>query len=69
MGGTSLDITVLEVSNGMYSVLSSIQKENFGGHQITDVIADFCSSEFQRYVKYILFDCKILQAAASKIHP
>lgn len=48
MGGTSLDVTVLDVSNGMYSVLSSVQKKNFGGHQITDVIVDFCSSEFQR---------------------
>ncbi|XP_035227396.1 heat shock 70 kDa protein 14-like [Stegodyphus dumicola] len=51
MGGTSLDVTVLQVSNGMYTVLSTVQKKNFGGHHITDAIVNFCSSEFQRQYK------------------
>ncbi|GFS64078.1 heat shock 70 kDa protein 14 [Nephila pilipes] len=51
MGGTSIDVTILQVSNGMYSVLSSVQKKNFGGHQFTDCVVNFCASEFQRQYK------------------
>ncbi|GIY35617.1 heat shock 70 kDa protein 14 [Caerostris extrusa] len=51
MGGTSLDVTILQVSNGMYSVLSSIQKKDFGGHQVTNCIVNYCASEFERKYK------------------
>ncbi|GBM09737.1 Heat shock protein 14 [Araneus ventricosus] len=51
MGGTSLNVTILQVSNGMYSALSSVQKKNFGGHQVTNCIVNYCASEFQRQYK------------------
>lgn len=65
MGGTSLDITILQVSNGMYSVLSSVLKKNFGGHQFTDCIVSFCASEFQRQYKV---DIKENKRSVVKLH-
>ncbi|KAG8200832.1 hypothetical protein JTE90_006411 [Oedothorax gibbosus] len=51
MGGTSLDVTVLQIANGMYSILSSVQKKDFGGHLVTSCISNFCASEFKRQYK------------------
>uniref|UniRef100_A0A2L2Y747 Heat shock protein 14 n=1 Tax=Parasteatoda tepidariorum TaxID=114398 RepID=A0A2L2Y747_PARTP len=58
LGGTSLDVTVLDVNNGMYSVISSISRKTLGGNLITNAIVDFCANEFKRQYKIDLKESK-----------
>lgn len=48
VGHQSLDLTVVQVINGMYHVLASHSDPKTGGHLIDDVVVEYFASEFQR---------------------
>ncbi|XP_069703029.1 heat shock 70 kDa protein 14-like [Periplaneta americana] len=47
LGGETLDVTVVLVNAGMYTVLGTIHKSNLGGNRFTRILADYLAGEFQ----------------------
>ncbi|XP_029969359.1 heat shock 70 kDa protein 14 [Salarias fasciatus] len=52
LGGTSLSVTVLQVSGGMYRVLSTHTDHSIGGESFTQALAQHLASEFKRTFKH-----------------
>ncbi|XP_038067454.1 heat shock 70 kDa protein 14-like [Patiria miniata] len=48
LGGTSLSVTVLQVSNGMLRVMASETDLSLGGDTFTSLLAQSCASDFNR---------------------
>jgi molecular chaperone DnaK len=48
LGGTTLDTTIMAVSNGMYRVVVSSQDKTLGGHVIDDLVLDYFAAEFKK---------------------
>lgn len=48
MGGNSIEVTIVSISNGLYRCLDSIYVQNSGGDQFTDIIIDILCEEFKR---------------------
>ena len=49
-GGTSLDVTVLAVSGGMYRVLATENDTTLGGIKFDELLARHLAAEFQKYI-------------------
>lgn len=52
MGGNSIEVTLVSLSNGLYRCLDSIHVLNSGGDQFTDIVVDILCEEFQKYSIY-----------------
>ena len=48
LGGTSLDVTVLVVSGGMYRVVAAEHDTSIGGIKFDKLLAQHLAGEFQR---------------------
>lgn len=48
LGGDSLDITILEVGDGVFEVRSNSRDSHLGGNDLDEKIADWLADEFQR---------------------
>lgn len=48
MGGNSIEVTLINLSNGLYRCLDSINVLNSGGDQFTDIVVDILCEEFQK---------------------
>lgn len=47
-GGTSLDCTVVSISNGLYRILASTSDKEIGGQKIDDIMVEHFAGEFKR---------------------
>ena len=54
VGHQSLDLTIVQVLNGMYHILASHSDPKTGGHLIDDFVVEYFANEFQRYGRYVL---------------
>ncbi|KAG7497519.1 hypothetical protein JOB18_039095 [Solea senegalensis] len=52
LGGTSLSVTVLQVSGGMFRVLNTQTDHNIGGESFTQALAQHLAAEFKRTFKH-----------------
>ncbi|XP_064632743.1 heat shock 70 kDa protein 14-like [Lineus longissimus] len=48
LGGTSLDITLLNVNHGMYRIISTHEDKTLGGAAFTDVLVDHFADDYKR---------------------
>ena len=48
LGGTSLDVSVVSVSNGMYQILATQHVDTIGGRHFTDLLVKHFMSEFDK---------------------
>ncbi len=48
VGGTSLDCTLVRITQGFMSILASVGKDDVGGDKITKIVEDHIAEEFQR---------------------
>ncbi|KAJ8877843.1 hypothetical protein PR048_022302 [Dryococelus australis] len=46
VGGTSLDVSVVQVNSGMYTALGTLHKPRLGGDNFTKLLADYLAAEF-----------------------
>lgn len=58
-GGATLDVSVVSVRGGMYSVVSSLHRKQ-GGDKFTALVANYLADEFQKYVILLLFFPKLV---------
>ena len=49
MGGSSADVSVLQVSSGVYQTLGSTNTSKVSGNAFTEKLMDYFATEFQRY--------------------
>ncbi|KAK7879592.1 hypothetical protein WMY93_033695 [Mugilogobius chulae] len=52
LGGTSLSVTALQVSGGMYRVLHTVTDHSIGGERFTNALAQHLASEFKRSFRH-----------------
>lgn len=52
LGGTSLSVTALQVSGGMYRVLHTLTDHSIGGERFTEALAQHLASEFKRSFRH-----------------
>ena len=52
LGGTSLELTIVAVSGGMYRKVAYYRNEEIGGKIIDDIIVEYFANEFQRYFTF-----------------
>ena len=52
LGGTSLELTILMVSGGMYRSIAYYRNEDLGGKIIDDIIIEYFANEFQRFISF-----------------
>ncbi|XP_067144113.1 heat shock 70 kDa protein 14-like isoform X2 [Centruroides vittatus] len=57
-GGTSVDVTVIAVVNGLYQVLSYVRKNSIGGNHFTNELVEYCIQEFLRQYKVNIKESK-----------
>lgn len=50
LGGTSLDLAVINVIGGMYHLRTSYRDTTVGGHIVDDLLIDHFAVEFLRYL-------------------
>ena len=50
LGGTSLELTIIAVSGGMYRTVAYYRNEDIGGKIIDDIIIEHFANEFQRLI-------------------
>ena len=48
MGGNSIEVTLVSLSNGLYRLVDSIDLLNTGGDQFTDIVVGILCEEFQK---------------------
>lgn len=48
LGGETLDVTVVQVNAGMYTISGTVHKSNLGGNKFTRILADYLASEFRQ---------------------
>ncbi|CAF0777220.1 unnamed protein product [Brachionus calyciflorus] len=48
MGGNSIEVTLISLSNGLYRLIDSIDLLNTGGDQFTDIVVGILGEEFQK---------------------
>lgn len=53
LGGTSLELTIVAVSGGMYRKVAYYRNEEIGGKIIDDIIVEYFANEFQRYFTFL----------------
>jgi molecular chaperone DnaK len=67
LGGGTFDVSVLELGNGVFEVISTAGDTFLGGEDFDDRIIDWVSSEFRKKHDFDLFENKsILQALREK---
>lgn len=66
MGGNSIEVSLIGLSNGLYRCIDSISLTNIGGDQFSDIIIGILCEEFQKYINFKL-NLKILCVLTSKI--
>jgi molecular chaperone DnaK (HSP70) len=47
LGGETLDVTVVQVNAGMYTISGTVHKSNLGGNKLTRILADYLAGEFR----------------------
>jgi L1 cell adhesion molecule like protein len=57
-GAVSLDVTVLEVENGLMTVLSTVTNSEIGGESVDTILVEHFAKEFQRKYKADMRDSK-----------
>ena len=50
LGGTTLDVTVLAVSGGMYRVVATEHDTTLGGIKFDELLSQHLAAEFQRFL-------------------
>ena len=50
MGGTSLDMTLFAVSNGLYREVARLHDTTVGGYLIDELLIDNFADDFKRFV-------------------
>lgn len=53
LGGTSHDVSIVSITNGMYRILAYQGDQTLGGRNFDELIVNHLASEFNRLVKYI----------------
>lgn len=48
LGGNSVEVSLVFLSNGLYRLIDSKNLKNVGGDNFTDLIVDICAEEFKR---------------------
>lgn len=48
LGGNSVEVTLVDLCNGLYRIIDSKSLMNLGGDNFTDLIIDICCEEFTR---------------------
>jgi len=48
LGGETLDVTVVQVNAGMYTITGTVHKSNLGGNMFTRILADYLAGEFRQ---------------------
>jgi len=48
LGGETLDVTVVQVNAGMYTISGTVHKSNLGGNKFTRILADYLAGEFRQ---------------------
>jgi molecular chaperone DnaK (HSP70) len=48
LGGETLDVTVVQVNAGMYTICGTMHRSNLGGNMFTRILADYLASEFRQ---------------------
>jgi len=48
IGGNSVEVSLVNVNNGLYRILDTKAVKNIGGDKFTDLIVDLCIDEFNR---------------------
>ena len=48
MGGNSIEVSLVSLSNGLYRLMDSKSVKNLGGDKFTELVIDICCEEFQR---------------------
>ena len=48
MGGNSIEVSLVNVVNGLYRIVDSISVKNVGGDHFTDIVVDILCEEFIR---------------------
>lgn len=48
MGGNSLEVTLISLTNGLYRISDSINLVNIGGDQFSEIIVGILCEEFQK---------------------
>ena len=48
MGGNSIEVSLVQLTNGLYRYVDTIKLENVGGDLFTDIVVDILCEEFQR---------------------
>lgn len=56
MGSSSLEITLIDLVNGLYRKIDSIYTFEIGGDHFTDVIVNVLVEEFKRFALYISYN-------------
>ncbi len=56
LGGGTLDVSLLNISNGMFQVLGSAGNTHLGGADFDNRLINFCIGEFKRKYNYINLD-------------
>ncbi len=48
MGGNSLELSLINITNGLIRIVDSVNLQNVGGDLFTHAVIDILSEEFQR---------------------
>lgn len=48
LGGETLDVTVVQVNAGMYTISGTVHRSNLGGNKFTRILADYLAGEFRQ---------------------
>ena len=48
MGGNSIEVSLVQLSNGLYRYVDTVKLVNVGGDLFTDIVVDILCEEFQR---------------------
>ena len=48
MGGSSTELSLVSITNGLFRIVDSLLVNNLGGDQFTDIIVDILQEEFQK---------------------
>uniref|UniRef100_T1JFC1 Heat shock 70 kDa protein 14 n=1 Tax=Strigamia maritima TaxID=126957 RepID=T1JFC1_STRMM len=58
VGGQSLDVTIVYVSAGIYSIVSSVCKDDIGGDNITQLLVKHFAEEFRRKIHSDVYESR-----------
>ena len=50
MGGNDIEVSLVQLTNGLYRYVDTVKLENVGGDIFTEIVVDILCEEFQRSV-------------------